>query len=461
MSLNRRQFLASAASTFALSACSGIPCFSLEEDEPNYDYILTAQPQDIELIEGTLTPALCFNGNNPAPTIRAKQGQAVRILFRNRLKEPTTIHWHGLRIPIEMDGVPFLSQPPIQPGEDFLYEFTPPDAGTFWYHPHMNSLEQLGKGLAGAIIVEEANDLGFDEEQVFLLKNWHLNKDGSFAPFTSPRNAARMGTPGSWETVNGKVKPVVEVACGSVVRLRFLNIDNTVIYKLAVENSQAMVVAVDGNPIEKPVPLQQHKIAPGMRLDIAIATPNKPGETIKVKNGKGRLLFDLVTLKTSGSARPNPNNAIPALPLNPITMPDLTHAEQLNFLFEWEGAVTPASKDGKANPKFWTINRRAWEGMSADNIPEPVADLKLGKTYIFNLRNVTPHSHPIHMHGFTWLVLNSNKKKIIPYHTDTVLLEKNEVVQVAFVADNPGRWMYHCHVIEHMKTGLMGYIRVA
>ena len=98
--------------------------------------------------------------------------------------------------------------------------------------------------------------------------------------------------------------------------------------------------------------------------------------------------------------------------------------------------------------------------MSADNIPEPVATLTLGKTYIFRLRNMTPHSHPIHLHGFTWTVLRSNQKTIEPYHTDTVLLEKNELVEVAFVADNPGRWMYHCHVIEHMKTGLMGYITV-
>ncbi|HEX4940104.1 MAG TPA: multicopper oxidase domain-containing protein, partial [Candidatus Kapabacteria bacterium] len=98
---------------------------------------------------------------------------------------------------------------------------------------------------------------------------------------------------------------------------------------------------------------------------------------------------------------------------------------------------------------------------SEQSIPEPLAKLQLGRSYIFNLRNVTPHTHPIHLHGNTWTVLESNQRKITPYHTDTVLVRRNEKVKVAFVADNPGRWMYHCHVIEHMKTGLMGYISVA
>jgi FtsP/CotA-like multicopper oxidase with cupredoxin domain len=122
--------------------------------------------------------------------------------------------------------------------------------------------------------------------------------------------------------------------------------------------------------------------------------------------------------------------------------------------------MTPADSDGKGHQDFWTINKRAWEGMSADNLPQPLATLQLGQSYIFDFHNATPHEHPIHLHGFTFTVLSSDKRDIVPYHTDTVLLEKYERARIAFVADNPGRWMYHCHVIEHMKTGLMGYIEV-
>lgn len=461
MSLSRRSFLGGMGSALALSACSGLPRFTLEEtiSDARYDYVLTAEPAPIELIPGTTTPAWCFNGNFPSPLIRAKQGQEVTILFRNRLQEPTTIHWHGLRINIEMDGVPYLSQPPIKPGEDFVYRFTPPDAGTFWYHPHVNSLTQLGKGLVGPIVVDEAEPVAFDADLPLMLKNWHINEDGSFAPFTSPRNAFRMGTPGAWESVNGRQTPEYEVAPGALVRLRFLNVDNTVMYKVAIPDHPAWIIAVDGNAIAKPVPLKQHEMGPGMRLDVAIQAPSEAGKSIAIKNAKGRLLFDLMAIKTAGAAIANPK-AIPTLPLNPIAAADLDNAETLNFVFEWEGAVTPTNDSGETNHKFWTINRRAWEGMSTGNIPAPLATLELGKTYIFRLKNITPHSHPIHIHGNTWTVLRSNQKKIVPYHTDTVLLQKNEMVEAAFVADNPGRWMYHCHVIEHMKTGLMGYITV-
>ena len=107
------------------------------------------------------------------------------------------------------------------------------------------------------------------------------------------------------------------------------------------------------------------------------------------------------------------------------------------------------------------MNKRAWEGMMGGNIPEPLATLTLGRTYIFNLKNVTQYHHPIHLHGHTFTVLELDSKKLeTPFHTDTVLLGKNGSAKAAFVADNPGRWMYHCHVIEHMKTGLMGYIEV-
>lgn len=460
MPLSRRSFLGAMGSSLALASCSALPRFSLQQsDTEAFDYVLTAEPAPIELIPGTTTPAWCFNGGFPSPLIRAKQGKEVRILFRNRLAEPTTIHWHGIRLNIEMDGVPFLTQAPIKPGEDFLYRFTPPDAGTFWYHPHVNSLTQLGKGLVGPIIVEEAEPVSFDADLPLLLKNWHINDDGSFAPFTSPRNAFRMGTPGAWESVNGKQTPTYDVPPGAMVRLRFLNVDNTVMYKIAIPDHKAWIIAIDGNAIAQPIPLKHHEMGPGMRLDVAVQAPDEPGKSIAIKNAKGRLLFDLLSLKTNNE-EPRATRPVPALPVNPIPAPDLDRAEVLNFVFEWEGAITPTTADGKSNHAFWSINRRAWEGMSAEAIPAPLADLDLGKTYLFRLKNVTPHSHPIHMHGYTWTVLRSNQKKITPYHTDTVLLQKNELVEVAFVADNPGRWMYHCHVIEHMKTGLMGYITV-
>lgn len=450
--MDRRQFLKISS---ALAVIGSLPTITLAASpSPGFDYELIVAPANVRIAANGDTPAWCFNGHFPAPVIRAKQHQPVRIRVVNQLDEPTTIHWHGLRIPIEMDGVPFLSQPPIMPGETFDYEFTPPDAGTFWYHPHMNSVEQLGKGLVGAFIVDEAENPGFDADVVMGLKNWHIRDDGSFTALTTPRNAFRMGTPGRLMTVNGKTAPTYYIPAGGAIRARLANIDNTLTYDINSPQTDLTIVAIDGNPIAKPRPLDHHLMGPGMRLDLGFIAPNNAGETVTLYH-KNKVLM---TFQTIGEDKQR--SELPRLPLNPIQAPDLDTAEVIRFAFEWDASINPIEKDGKVNYRFWTINRTPWDGMSADNIPAPLATLERGKSYIFELSNLTQYHHPIHLHGHTFTVLQSNKQTIEPFHTDTVLLGQNEVARIAFVADNPGRWMYHCHVIEHLKTGLMGYIEV-
>lgn len=459
MDISRRKFI---QSSLAISVLTVLPACSINrsvDEQGKYVYDLTAEPSTAELVTGFNTNVLAFNGQIPAPTIRCRQGEKVTIRFTNKLSEPTTIHWHGLRIPIEMDGVPFLSQPPIMPGETFIYEFTPPDAGTFWYHPHMNSVKQLGMGLVGLIIVEENIPVQFDEEHALMLKHWHIDKQGQWKDLMIPRLSARMGTPGEWSSVNGVHEPVYQLKQHATTRLRIANVDNTITYPIAVEGAEAWVIAIDGNPVKTPYKLTQHKIGPGMRVDIGLIAP-KVGERVNVLQMKGRFPFSLCEFEVVDSPLTE-GRLLPLLPLNPVPNLDLANAEEIDFVFEWEGAVSPVSKGGKSMPKFWLTNKRAWEGMSKDNIPEPLTTLELGKTYIFDLKNVTQYHHPIHIHGHTFTVLELDGKKVEePFHTDTVLLGKNGRAKAAFVADNPGRWMYHCHVIEHMKTGLMGYIEV-
>ncbi|WP_255487288.1 multicopper oxidase family protein [Oceanospirillum sediminis] len=456
--MDRRAFLQLSGISLASVA---LPQWSLAQVKTDieYHYKLTAEPSSAELIPGFQTSVLTFNGNIPAPVIRARQGKPVRIEFTNKLNEPTTIHWHGLRIPIEMDGVPFLSQPPVMPGETFVYEFTPPDAGTFWYHPHMNSTVQLGKGLVGAFVVDEAEPVDFDIDEVLILKHWHLDKKGEWKALTRPRYAARMGTPGEWGTANGIHDPQFSYPAGSRVRLRIANVDNTMTYNLRMKGTDAQVIAIDGNPVSSPYPLDQHKIGPGMRLDIGLIMPDE-GQHVALEYLLGKFGFPVAGF-TATAQTGDIHSELPSLPINPVPVPDLDTAETINFVFEWEGAISPTDEAGNTHPVFWLINRRAWEGMSKDNIPEPVADLTLGHSYIFELRNNTQYHHPIHLHGHTFLVLEMDGKPVTPFHTDTVLLGKNGRAKAAFVADNPGSWMYHCHVIEHMKTGLMGYVRVS
>lgn len=457
--ITRRQCLQSVASlggSLLLTHCVSKP------DAARFDYILTVHPANIVLLPGTATPAWTYNGQFPGPVLRVQQNRPVRILVKNQLPEATTVHWHGIRLNNAADGVPGLTQEPIPPGGSFIYEFTCPDAGTFWYHPHVNSVEQLGRGLVGLLIVEEQQPVHFDQDLSLVLKDWHLNPDGSFAPFTSHRAAARLGTLGSIPSVNGLVtvnglaNEPLQVLAGSTVRLRIANLDNTRVFHIGTD-FRAQVVAVEGNPLEEPVPLVSHPLGAGMRVDLALQIPTTPGR-LQILDRKGRFDFTICELEIVPSVLlPRP---LPRLPMNPIPALDLDQATRIPLVFEWAGALSPTRADGEVDPVFWTINKRAWTDHSHMHPPEPLAVLKLGKTYIFELYNATPHHHPIHLHGFTFTVLHSDQREITPYHTDTILLEKNERAQVAIVADNPGDWMFHCHVIEHMATGLMGYIRV-
>jgi FtsP/CotA-like multicopper oxidase with cupredoxin domain len=426
-----------------------------------YHYILTAEAAQSEIVPGTTSAILGFDGAFPAPIIRAKQGEPLRVEFHNKLDKATTIHWHGIRLPNEMDGVPWLTQKPIQPGERFVYEFTPPDAGTFWYHPHMHSIEQLSMGLVGALIIEEREPQGY-HDVILGMKDWRLKQDGSYLPLSLPREAFRAGTLGTVATINGLQKPVIEVPAGKLLRLRFLNMDNTRVFNLSLGKTQSDILAIDGSPLAKTEPLHVAPTGAGMRLDVALQAPQKVGEEIPVYDMKGRFGSEIARLKTvassSSSKKPAP---IKALPANPIPKADLATAEQLNFVFEWQGALSPSSKQGKVDHSFWLINRRAWEGAGPQGLPAPLAKLEQGKSYVVDLHNATPHHHPIHLHGLIFTVMKSDKREITPYETDTILMEKNERAQIAFVADNPGKWMFHCHVIEHMKTGLMGYIEIS
>lgn len=429
-------------------------------DKEQYDYILTAEHAKARIAADGDSDILGFNGQFPAPVIRAKQGQPLRVMFINKLDEATTVHWHGIRIENSMDGVPYLTQPPVPAGASFLYEFTCPDAGTFWYHPHMNSVEQLGKGLVGALIVEEETPQDY-HDVILGLKDWRLKKDGSYLPLSIPREAFRDGTLGTVATINGQQKPTIEVPAGERLRLRFLNMDSTRVFNLSMRNDAAQIIAIDGSPIATPRPLSVHPTGAGMRLDVGFISPDEVGKEIPIFDMKGRFGVEICRLKTVEAKDKTANKTgIPALPSNPVPPPDLKSADSLSFVFEWAGALSPSDAEGEVDHNFWLINRRAWSDHSHQNLPAPLAELTLGKSYIFELHNATPHHHPIHLHGLIFTVLESDKKDITPFHTDTILLEKNERAKIAFFADNPGKWMFHCHVIEHMKTGLMGYITI-
>ncbi|MCQ2031744.1 multicopper oxidase family protein [Stutzerimonas zhaodongensis] len=455
MTFTRRKMLVGMAGVVALGVVGGGARYWLGRpaDPVTHDYELIAAPADIELVAGAKTPAWCYGGQAPGVELRARQGDWLRVRFINHLPEPTTIHWHGIRLPLNMDGVPYVSQLPVMPGESFDYLFQVHDAGSFWYHPHTTSAGQLGRGLVGPLIVEEREPSGFRHERTLSLKNWHVDKQGALTDFSVPREAARAGTPGVLSTVNGEHAPTLELPAGQVVRLRILNVTNTLTYRLNLSDGQARIYAIDGHPI-LPRPLgKEYWLGPGMRIDLALKVP-AVGEHISLRNGPLRLatLASVATAETEGDW-PAP------LPANPVAEPDLEKAETLRFNFEWAGTLS-ADTGPTGAFTFWQINGQAWDINDKTCADRPIATLQRDGHYIFELRNLSQYQHPIHLHGMTFKVISSNRKRIDPWFTDTYLLGKNETARIALVADNPGVWMFHCHVIDHMETGLMAAIEV-
>ncbi|KRW60010.1 multicopper oxidase family protein [Pseudomonas sp. TTU2014-080ASC] len=456
MHVTRRQMLVGLAGLGVIGLGGGGVRYWLgrPENVATHDYELIAAPLDMELVPGHVTQAWAYGGKAPGVELRCRQGERLRVRFINKLDVETTIHWHGIRLPLAMDGVPYVSQAPVKPGEYFDYDFITPDAGSYWYHPHTASGEQLGRGLVGALIVEEREPTGFTYERTLNLKSWHVDEQGAFTDFSVPREAARGGTPGRLSSVNGVHAPTLELPAGQVVRLRILNLDNTLTYRLNLPGAEARVYALDGNPVEPHSFPKEYWIGPGMRIDIGLKVP-EAGTELPLRNGPLRL----ATLKSVASTDPVADWP-PALPANPIAEPDLATAQTLRFNFEWAGAVSVGLEQGAAH-SFWQINGQAWDINDKTCADRPIARLELGKSYIFELRNLSQYQHPIHLHGMTFKVLSSDRKRITPYFTDTYLLGKNERAKVALVADNPGVWMFHCHVIDHMETGLMASIEVA
>lgn len=474
-----------------LAAAGGVTLFSLARPVPGRAYTrpLGASPEPapprtvpLSLIAAERPQALpclpkpaplwTFQYATPLPVVRLRLGDVLETTLENRLPregEHTSIHWHGIRLPADQDGVPYLSQPPVPPGGRFTYRFAPPDTGSFFFHTHCNTVEQLGRGLAGLLIVEGDETEPYDHEAVLVSRDWRVGEDGAFLPFMTDKGAGTTGSFGPIRSVNGAVSPVIDVPAGADVRVRVYNVDATRVLELGVEGAEAAVIAVDGLAIP-PFPLKTWRLGSAMRVDLVLRTP-ADGGTVRFMDWRVAEPFLLATLAARGE--PRRTAAFDPAPLRAprIAKPDLATAERMTFEFASSAAGLSVAATSEAFPgiddlclsdrTFWSINKASWPADGHRNLPAPLAVLKKGRTYAFELYNSSKQFHPIHIHGYSFTVLSSNKSNKPPHLADTVLLVPRERLQVAFVADNPGDWMFHCHLIEHQETGMMGYLRVA
>ncbi len=460
MLLSRRSVLAGGAAV--ASAAAGAALVSVVAGAKDAGQI-TLEPRVTEFDFGAGQPTrnvLSYAERRAAPILRVRQGDRLAVRLRNGLPEPTTIHWHGIRLPNAMDGVPFLTQSFVYENETFDYSFVLPDAGSYWYHPHCNSLQQLSYGLTGLLIVDEAKDPGFDADLALNVRDWRLDEAGQFIKLYNPRQTARAGTHGTVRTANWHRAPELEAPAGSLTRLRVVITDVTRIYKLGLDGAAGLIVALDGNPLPEPVLIGNHHIGPGQRMDLVVRMPESEGQTVTLQDFSSPEATIVARLKAKGASLRRDLRAVRPLEPNPIAEPDLKAAETLSFEFTATADQIAKSRIcGDLGYSFWAINQKVWPGSSPDPFA-PMAELKLGRSYILSFFNRTPHAHPIHLHGLCFKLLRSDKRPLPPVWTDTALVMPEERIDVGLVADNIGDWLLHCHVIEHQETGMTGFIRV-
>lgn len=406
-----------------------------------------------------------YDGSVPGPILRAQQGERLRRVFHNELPQASSVHWHGIRIENAMDGVPGMTQAAVPSGAEFLYDFVLPDAGTYWYHPHNRTYEQMARGLYGALIVEEATGAPeVDLDQVLLLDDWRLSDDAQIAEgFGNIRDMAHAGRIGNWITVNGDGGWSRAVPRLARMRLRLVNTANARIFTLAAQGLEGWVVALDGMPLEVPQTLEDLTLAPAQRADLIVDVVADAGEEAFLVSFERDAGYAIAAFPVTHAESQTRRAASPALPPNPVpALGPLESARRTELRMEGGamGGMRGAMMGGRmmdaremaSAGKVWAFN-----GM-ADMGDTPLIEAKRGETVRIAMINDTRWQHGMHLHGHHFRQIGDDGA-LGPLR-DTLLMERGERAEIAFVADNPGDWLLHCHMLEHSAGGMMTWLRV-
>jgi FtsP/CotA-like multicopper oxidase with cupredoxin domain len=406
--LSRRQAIAGAGllgATLAAS-CAGNPARAQKSSAPFR--ILHARIDRI-LKSASL---LAYDGTIPGPLLRVRQGEELHLRLFNELAEPTSLHWHGVRVLNAMDGVPDLTQTPIEPGASFDYRFRPPDAGTFWYHAH--SGDQLERGLHGALIIDEKEAPDVDRDIALVL--------GMPSPIEPPPEFA---------LVNGAVRPDIAVRPGERLRLRLVNATSARGLVLRLPDHAPWVMAIDGQPAEPFVPREGRlALAPGGRLDLFLDATAPAGAIVPILSGlRDETSIARLVYQTSGEAAParRPSQP-PPLPSNPLpTRIDLRNALRVDMTVGGNGMEGTAAATSLPSAPLFTVGR--------------------GRPVSLALRNQSANPRVVHVHGHHFRLLDRLDDGWKPYWLDTLVVAE-PIERIAFVADNPGKWLIDCRILE-------------
>lgn len=420
---------------------------------------IEAKLAKVELEPGKVVEAWTYNGSIPGPTIRANVGDRLIIHFTNNLPEATTIHSHGIRLPIAMDGVPGYSQSEVEKGGTFTYDYVVPDAGLFWYHPHVNAAAQVGNGLYGPLLVKDpAENVGATDELLIVLSDIGLDEhDHLDDPNSGGTTGMAFGREGNIVLVNGRKASTITARAGVPQRWRILNPSKSRYFALDLDGQDFKLIGTDGGLQEYPTTVSSLVIGAAERVDVIVTPQGKPGGELPFRSyvfnrGFGSVEFRpaeeaLFIIKFTDEA-PYTAPAPPPIKrdIKPLSVVDATKV-QMDLTIE-------QLQDGSFQ---YGINKVAF------NHSKPFL-AKEGETQIWTLTNKTPWTHPFHLHGFFFQVLDEKtgqpERPLAWKDTVSVPFEKTVKIVVKFDEGHPGKWMMHCHILDHAEGGLMGAVQV-
>jgi multicopper oxidase len=471
--IDRRRFLALSA----MGAVAGVAgACSTRADGPSGTTTapvvadMTARETDVDL-GGVAVRTWTYTGTVPATELRIQKAGRLRAHVTNQLPQDTTVHWHGLAIPNEMDGVPVLTQPAIAPGADFHYEFTVPDAGTYYLHSHVGT--QLDRGMYGPLIIEDpADGKDYDDELVLVLDDWidgtgttpdqvaaKLKQTGmkpmemSGGPMVGP--TMPLGMDGGdvsypYFLINGRTTKdpqVHDYRAGQRIRLRIINAGADTAFRVAVPGTALVVTHTDGYPV---VTRRTDSVILGMgeRVD-AVVTVGSSVPVVAAAEGKDG--YAQLNLRVDGKPSPvDVDGFVKALrrgaPLNTAT---LESAADVTLPQRNPDITVDLRLAGPLNGYTWPINGKLYDP------PNNGIALSAGKRVRLRFISESMMFHPLHLHGHTFQVVQPGGRGP---RKDTVLVAPMQTVEVDFDTDNPGRWIVHCHNDYHLDGGMATFV---
>ncbi len=417
---------------------------------------ITASPTLLSLVPGATTSGYAYNGRVPGPLLEVHEGDKVIVHFINKLQEPSTIHWHGLHIPVTSDGSPYH---PVAPGtkRDYVFTLQPGSAGTYWYHPHPHETtgSQIARGLYGALIVRPAVDpLPAMTEKVLVLSDNRFGPDGAI-DISDPHSPQGMidevnGREGDVLFVNGEVLPDIAIRSGETQRWRIVNASGARVYRLAIPGQTLIHVANDGGLFERPVTVQEIVLSSSERVEVLVRGTGVPGSKATLQT----LPYDRYVPQTRPA---NWNQSRDLLTLRYAAEPAIEPIA-LPATMRVVPAIDPAQA---TKTRVLTLSQGMINGRLMDmNRSDIIA--RLGATEIWKIENIVGMDHPFHLHGFQFQVIDRNGVPE-PFRSwkDTVNVPRHESLRfIVRFDDFPGKWMFHCHILDHEDRGMMGVLEV-